>query len=430
MRSIFIAFFAIVLSFTMYAQDAEKDMKKAGRLIGSYRLDPTANADKLPEARSLIDGAMSGSELANNAKAWQVYGEVYTEVVNEEVRALALDQETPIANPGAAPRAVQGYMKAYDSAEKNFEKKDALKGLSGILNNTSYMASVLLRNGDYASSYNCYDALLKGNDFLTANGEASIYENEEDFQQQVYWAALAAYSGEDFTAAESQFLRLHNEDYDSPDIYSAMFDIKNRQGDEEGAAAWLKQGIERYPGDKGLMFAEINYALSQGNLDVLEGKLKAAMEAEPDNITIPTTLGNVYDQLYQNALQEGDQAAADQYYESAKVYFAKALELDENYFDAVYMMGAVEYNRAAEYATQLNALADDYSKEGEAKYNEAKDKMLSQFDKALPYFVKAESLNADDRNTLIALREIYARKDMLDKSNEYKDKIEALPVND
>ena len=48
---------ALNMTSTVQAQDAEKDMKKAGRLIGSYRLDPTANADKLPEAKSLIDGA-------------------------------------------------------------------------------------------------------------------------------------------------------------------------------------------------------------------------------------------------------------------------------------------------------------------------------------------------------------------------------------
>ena len=48
------------------------------------------------------------------------------------------------------------------------------------------------------------------------------------------------------------------------------------------------------------------------------------------------------------------------------------------------------------------------------------------FDAALPYFLKAEESDPKDRNTLIALREIYARKNQLDKAEEYKKKLDAL----
>ena len=192
----------------------------------------------------------------------------------------------------------------------------------------------------------------------------------------------------------------------------------------------LSEGMSKYPEDKGLMFAEINDALVKGDLETLVGKLMTAMESEPDNITIPTTLGNVYDQMYQKAIADEAFEAAQMHYERAKMYFAKALAMDDTYFDAVYMMGAVEYNKAAQLAKELNLLAEDYSKEGTRKYDIKKDEMMNQFDTALPYFVKAETLNPTDRNTIIALREIYARKDLLDKSNEYKDKLEALPAND
>lgn len=424
MKSLFLTALSLFILMGVNAQDAEKDMKKASRLIGSYRLDPTANADKLPEARTLIDGAMSGGALDGMSKAWLTYGEIYQEVLNGEVRVLATDQSSPIASPLAAVEAIKGFTNAYEKAEKNFEKKDAMKGLETILNNTSYIASVLLSNGDYEKSYANYQALVSGNDFLLANGSPGIYPTEKDFQDQVYWTALAAFSAGKYGESEEYFMRLYNEDYDSPDIYSAMYDIKKRQNDEEGANAILQEGMQKYPGDKGLMFAEINDALAKGDLATLEDKLKKAMVTEPDNITIPTTLGNVYDQLYQQAVAAKDYELAEQHYNNAKIYFAKALEMDSEYFDAVYMMGAVEYNRAAEYAALLNELADDYSKEGTAKYEAMKEKMLGQFDKALPYFLEAEKLDGSDRNTLIALREIYARKDQLDKSEEYKTKLD------
>ncbi len=425
MRTFFLVLIASALTLTVQAQDADKDMKKASRLVSSYRVDPANNADKLDEALTLINNAVKDGEVAKQSKTWQTYGEVYNEVLTSEVQVLALNPEQEIQNPGACVEAVKGYAKAAELAEKKYETKDALKALSGILNNTNYMGSLLLQRGDYASAYAAYDALITGNDLLIAEGEESLFASTSEYQEQIYWGALAAYSGGNLAEAEKLFTRLLDEGYENADVYAAMFDIKNKQGDEAAAQNFLKEGISKFPNDKGLMFAEINYALAQGDLDALVGKLKNAMEAEPENITIPTTLGNVYDQLYQKALEDGDQPKADEYYENAKTYFGKALSMDDTYFDAVYMMGAVEYNRAAEYAEQVNALAEDYSKEGTQKYEAAKTQMFEQFDKALPHFLKAESLNPNDRNTLIALREIYARKDQLDKSNEYKEKLES-----
>jgi DNA-directed RNA polymerase subunit K/omega len=60
------------------------------------------------------------------------------------------------------------------------------------------------------------------------------------------------------------------------------------------------------------------------------------------------------------------------------------------------------------------------------KYDAAQASMLSMFDKALPFFLQAEKSDANDKNTLIALREIYARKNQMDKAEEYKKKMEAL----
>ena len=52
--------------------------------------------------------------------------------------------------------------------------------------------------------------------------------------------------------------------------------------------------------------------------------------------------------------------------------------------------------------------------------------MESYFDKALPYFEQAEKIEPKDKNTLIALKEIFAKKSQFDKSNAYKTKLESL----
>ena len=62
------------------------------------------------------------------------------------------------------------------------------------------------------------------------------------------------------------------------------------------------------------------------------------------------------------------------------------------------------------------------------KYNAIKAEMDGYFKEALPYFLKAEELDPKDQNTMIALKEIYAREGQLDKSAEYKAKLEALGI--
>jgi hypothetical protein len=73
----------------------------------------------------------------------------------------------------------------------------------------------------------------------------------------------------------------------------------------------------------------------------------------------------------------------------------------------------------------VNLLADDYSKAGTAKYEAKKAEMNELFNLALPWFQKAETLQSNDVNTMIALKEIFARMNNFEKSNEYKAKIEA-----
>lgn len=60
------------------------------------------------------------------------------------------------------------------------------------------------------------------------------------------------------------------------------------------------------------------------------------------------------------------------------------------------------------------------------KYNELKAEMDGYFTEALPYFEAAEKINANDMNTLIALKEIAARTNNFEQAEEYKKRMEAL----
>jgi len=66
------------------------------------------------------------------------------------------------------------------------------------------------------------------------------------------------------------------------------------------------------------------------------------------------------------------------------------------------------------------------TKEGVEKYNVIRKEIIGFFDQSLPYFKKAESIDPNDINTLIALKEIYASKEDTVISEEMKKRLETV----
>ncbi|KAA3636988.1 MAG: hypothetical protein DWQ02_07420, partial [Bacteroidetes bacterium] len=96
-----------------------------------------------------------------------------------------------------------------------------------------------------------------------------------------------------------------------------------------------------------------------------------------------------------------------------------------NYFDAIYSVGALYFNRGAFYTVEENKILEDCTKPACMKEADAlKEKANELFDKAFPFFQSAEKINPNDINTLIALKEILVRKNDFDASNEMKSRLE------
>ena len=217
--------------------------------------------------------------------------------------------------------------------------------------------------------------------------------------------------------------------YEKAAIYEALYKVKAEE-DIDAAYKYIEEGRKLFPDDVSLLFAEINHFLRINKLNELIEKLELAIAKEPDNVSLYSTMGNVYDNLYQKEAQEGNAEKSQEYFDKALSYYKQATEKDPTYSDAVYSMGALYYNKAAAMTLELNKLAEDYSKEGLKKYEKLKDQIFSEFDEALPYFQKAEALNPNDMNTLIALKEIYARKDDLEKSNVFKERLDKVQAGE
>ena len=415
-----------LMTGTLAAQDGKKAMRKASSALTSYNVDKTNNAAKLDEAIEQIEMAVKDPEMSGEAKVWQVRGEVYNGQAETDFTKMIIDPEhkPDPANLQAAYKAKESFMKALDNAEKKFETKEAMSGLENTANYINSYANYYINAGEYTEAYQPLSEVIAIHELLVSNGKGVTFLNEEaDLNNHYYVTAVTGNAAGETEAAKAMLKKLIDADYDQPAVYSTYAGIMMKE-DEAAALKVIEQARAKYPDNTDILFAEINYYISKGDNAALESKLTEAIEKEPDNVTLYSALGNVYTQLFTEATANGDAAAAKDYSDKAMKYFNTAIEKDPKAYQPIYSIGSMHYNQAVELQKQQNQLG--MSRADQAKYDELGKEISTLFDKALPYFLQADELNSEDRNTLIALKEIYARKDDLAKSGEYKARLEAL----
>lgn len=442
-KLIFSCLALLVLVFAAQAQeDPAKAVKKAGNALKTFELDQTANLDKLHEAVDMIAIATASDETNKDAGTWQTQGDIYNTITNQIVSVKQLNIGSIESLPqvdAPAITAFTAYKNALEMAEKKYHTKDALKGIRAVQTNLNNMGIYSYEDGNFVEAFNNFNGVLDAHTLLMDAGEESMLEDATAVADQQYITGLAALNANLVDEAAPLFRALKDSGADKPAIYEALYKVEAAEALDpnttlseeeqttmlEKAYANLADGRERFPDDVSILFAEINHFLRINKLDVLIEKLETAIEKEPNNISLYTTMGNVYDNLYQKETADGNAEGAQQYFDEALNYYNEALAKDPTFTDATYSIGALYFNKAATMTQALSSLADDFSKEGQRKYEELQGQVNEVFETALPYFIEVEKRKPADLNTLIALKEIYARKSDFTLSNEFKARIES-----
>ena len=422
MKNILLIAVSFLIALNVNAQDAKKLLKSASKDFAKFNQDQIGNKENLASAISAINEAFAVAGVSDDAGAWVTKGEIYNGISDSEMKSKLINPEYTIQTPDAATVALEAFSMALKKAEKKSQTKDAVNGLKETEAHLSNMAITHFQNGKYAESYANFKGANLAFDLLKANGEDSRLDDEKVMKDQTFYTAISGYYGEKGEEVLPAFEKLYTMGSDEPLVYEALYSLTSKT-DKEKAITYLNEGRTKFPENTSLLFSQINHYLLAGELDKLIENLKAAIAAEPDNVSVINTTGNVYEQLSNKAKESGDTAKANEYMDLARDYYGKALAKDPTNFDANYSIGAVYYNDAASMTAKINEYAQDYSAEGTKKYEEANNKMMSLFDKALPYFEKAYASKEDDTNTMIALKEIYVRKGNMDKANELKVKL-------
>lgn len=417
MKHLLIILAAAFISFGTYAQKREVTATWNHLKYGDYDL-----------AKKSIDKAVEHESTKNEAKTWYFYAKTYHGIhISKKPKFKSLDDD-------AANKAFKAYIKFL---RLNF-KDESLHKLD-FDNEQDFMRfAAALQN--HKTQYYHQDYLVDviqnqfpplANAFVNMGVEQFKEKKEyekayESFSNSlfissmsgkldtpiVYYAALAAEKAEKYDEAMAMYENLAKLNYgkdnkERANIYYYMASIYKKQENNEKYLESLNKGIEKYPEDNSALIAElINYYLGAKKSKEALDYLNVAIEKTPDNATFHFAKGSLLES------QEKPN------YEEAEKCYKKAIELDAEYLDPVYNLGALYYNVAADLYEQASAAPamEDYE-----KFKKQADEKMQL---ALPYMEKAYAMDSEDANIMNTLKTIYYKLKMMDKYNEIKSKLE------
>jgi tetratricopeptide (TPR) repeat protein len=376
MKRILILFTLCLAAATTFAQNAKR--------VSAYNYMKDGDFMK---AKEPIDEAVKDEKTGVDDKTWRYRGQIYT--------GLAQNEYEGIDKAEAIKTAIESFEKAMELDEKEKWKQENLTGLAQAQNLAVNLGIEAYNNASYE----------KASKLFLVGEEAAANLGVVD-TMALYNAGLAAEQAGNFEMALAQYRKATEINYLGAKMYLYMANLYQRQEDEEGYLAIIKEGREAYPEDADLIVYELNYYLKNQKFDEAKNNLMLAIEKEPDNKQLYFSLGVVYQELGNTE-------------EAVKAY-KKAIELDPQYFDAVYNLGAFYFNEGVEMNNEANEIEDN--KAYEAKRAEAKE----EFKKGLPYLEKAHELDPNDTSAIVSLQQLYALLDMTEKYQEMKEKLEAV----
>lgn len=415
--------FTFVAGMAQAQEDGAKLAKGAGKALTSYNIDRANNGPKLDEARQKINEALKTPEGQAMAAAWITKGDIYSTTLERDMAKRMINPNAALSGDNDALDAFNAYVKGFEIAEKKYEKTDALKGITIVQAGLVNIGVAKYEAKEYDKAYQSSLAALKSHELLTANKEKSLFEGQQQLDDQQYFTGLAAMLAGMNAEARPYFENMVKKGGAKAEVYESLYNTTLALNDTVNAKLVLSDGRKNFPDNPGLLFAEINNYLREGKLDELTTRLKQAIAQEPGNVSLYINLGNVYDNLQQRETKAKNDTKAAEYFEEARKYYLQGTEKDAKSSDAHYMLGALYYNKAAAINQEMTGL--DNSQAALKRYKTLNDQMLSFFDQALPHFQKAENLDPNDLNTLLALSEIYARKED-ELSLEFKRRLDVV----
>jgi tetratricopeptide (TPR) repeat protein len=381
MRKIMLSSALLLFSLASFAQKHQ--------VVSAYNY---LKNNELNEAKAAIDEAAKNEQTIGLAKTWVYRGQVYY--------AIALDTTGTYNVPDALDISLSSFKEGGKLDTKKEFEEDISRGVEGIAFMNFNMGVIPYNNKEFELALKHFNAVSEAYDFLNQTYNLGIVDTTA-----MFYGAFAATGCRKYDIAKNKYETLLSANHKKPEIFQGLEVIALSMGDTLLALQYIEQGRTMFPDNNQLMFDELNIYLAQNKTQEVLNKLKDAIAKNPSSVELNYVLGNKYDSNLK------DTANAIKYYEAA-------LKIKPDFFDALYSAGALYYNQAVNINDVMNKLG--YDQASQKKYNILEVERDKMFSRALPYFERAYAVDASDKDTKSALREIYTRLKMDDKLSNIK----------
>ena len=421
-----------LISINAFAQKGELNNAQSEyeKYDGLFRANYVLAKPSLTNAKTSIDKASVNTKTAALPQTYALKAAIYASVASHDTIAATAATEISTA----------------EDAIKKAKETDTKNEYSKLIQHASLeLGQIQLDKGVKAYQNKKYD------DAYSAFDAAQKVIPAPDDTLAILYAGVSAANGKNYPNAIKNYSKLLTTDYkDKSKIYADMPTLYLLNKDTAGAVKIAAEAVAKYPANADLRKEEIEVSLQAGQENDLLTKIDAAIKADPGNKTLHYYAGLTYSQIAEssqkeiNKLQKADKAANQgktgakivtnpkiaqlkqtriENFNKAADEYKKAVDIDQNYFEAFLNLGYVSMAPAIDTYNDARFLNDNNA------YNVAMKKANAQFAVAKPYLQKAVDLKPDSYDALTNLKSYYLGVQDMTNANAIQKKIDALPKN-
>lgn len=279
--------------------------------------------------------------------------------------------------------AYQNFKKVVELDSKNKSKKDLKTLLEKLKYHFITEGSNVYAKKDYAKSHEYFVKAIE-------IGEMPLVSYVDTVM--IYYAGLSAQLNKDYEQAITLYKKaIDYNSYLDGNVYYNAYDAYKAMDKAEDGLSFLEKGFVQFPKNQNILYGLINYYLEKGeNPEVVLEYINEAIKTD-DNYSLHFAKGTLYDKL-------GN-------FENAIAAYNKAIELKPDFFDAVYNLAALYFNKGVEFLEEANKVP---AREVE-KYDVLIGKSNVEFKHSIPYMERALEIEPTNMQTLESLRNLYFR---------------------
>ena len=348
------------------------------------------------EATSIVKTAMENVLYKDLAKTWYAAGMIENKQFeaerNKQILGQKPDQEKMY---GALFNTISFFEKAVvldmqPDVKGKVKSKYAKEIKNTVRGNQLYFYNAggyFWDKKDYPNAYNMFKTYAAIPQLEMFKGETFPVDTNLNTIQ--FYTAIAASQIPNHKLAAEEYAKLKGTGYKPNEVYQYLAYEYQQLGDTVAYEQVLVDGAKEMPNEPFFVQTLINLYINRSQYDDAVVYLENAIKQDPSNAQFYDVKGRLLESMKQ----------VDEAIES----FKKAIEVNSEYAEAYADLGRVYYNRAIDVDNGLNQKTYD---------KEFDEKVKPLYLEAIPHFEKAYALNNQERNSLVALRQMYYKLKM------------------